>query len=638
MNRIILCIFVLCLLVSKVNAQTCTFSGTGYWSNTARWSCGGVPPFSNYSRPIIAAGARAEINDTRSIPVTVVGTSTSSIASLYISGAVKFLGNLFVGDETSGYVGRVKLKGGSFANISSNGIRLNKCEFQSYSTSTSSRASIYGTKGSIINGTKAALSSTGMNVSLSYVDFNNMNLNKGAMGNLTFGPGLVSDGIITGKIDVTNCTFSKTDAILFGRNNTSAGSMSVNIAHNDFRDITGTGSLISGSSVVIMGGSNSSTVTTSRYVGYNTFKNASLAHWVFGSTTTPSVIIERNSFYNSTITSSNGSFGETRYNSLYAALGAPSSVVFRRSHGENYHHNIISTDAFNGHPHDFTTAVIIPGGSTQTETPISHPNNMHDNIYEASGYDDNPWFPGCAAFTENYYNNFNIGPIQDGWEMHCPIAATTVINITNNTIISTIPYNSYGRLIASETAYYPVAGQVNVKNNLLYYDSTSPSFAFSGLNSSGATPEPNTTSGSIDYLDYNNYYATNGNLAVVNNSTTNPSGDHWLNLPSGVTYGQDGFGLHDRNLNPGMLNPRYGIANFTGSTKEAFFADQLNINGYNGGSSVYAFDGPTGLQPAIMKAYAPSNATLLTAGQGGTYIGAFVPVPISGIWGMDFGL
>ena len=76
MKQIVLSVLVTLLLLSLPSlswSAKCSSSASGLWSSPSTWACGEVPVFGTYSA-VVSSGHTVTIDDSRTIPATMVGT------------------------------------------------------------------------------------------------------------------------------------------------------------------------------------------------------------------------------------------------------------------------------------------------------------------------------------------------------------------------------------------------------------------------------------------------------------------------------------------------------------------------------------------------------------------------------------
>ena len=236
---------------------------------------------------------------------------------------------------------------------------------------------------------------------------------------------------------------------------------------------------------------------------------------------------------------------------------------------------------------------------------------VQNSIFEYWGTEPNQISPG-SNLNLDLLNNITISRAGS----FLTIGSTTgTTNVKNNTVFfdGGTYSNGYGGLVLVENSNHTAA--LNITNNIQAVAvSTGTKDGAVGLNN--ATYTFNITSS-----DYNVWNGMSAALAYYN-----------VDSVGGTT--------NDRyDINPSFVDSTrrfalWGATQGTDGTDTAAINKLLAINGYNATTKTQS-DTPSGVTVADLVAwvragFTPTNSALLTAGEGGTYIGAVQPVMAGG--------
>lgn len=574
--RYLLLLILLCFAVDA-SAAAYTASVTGDWSSSATWGGAGVP----------GTGDTATINNgvtvTQDGNVTVGATVVAGRLTMATGVTLTMEGALTIGNGTS-QDGQLDFGAGSTLALGSNNLILGNCWLRSNATS-GSWAKITGTGNIQTHGT---VTGPKQDIVLTYVSFQNT-------GTILFAHKPTGTGAagITNQIDIQHCTFVSTGTITSGLAATGATDMLRRWEYNDF---------VSTGAILFTGLAGTPTSETS--LKYNTFSATSGTNIRINNIHQWS--IEGNVFRNYTysVGSSSMSGAHTWAGNAFiaTALGGGTNIYLSN---ETYtaptlQDNYVYADY--GNPHEFSISGSGGSGTIQ----------YLRNVFEETAATDegNILQPGTLAMLAE--KNLVIGQGVLGTRTSSVTGAGATFK-QNTICVTDDESGEYGRLwLFESTGNY--VGDLKLTSNLMYPKSsvTLTSTEYFATNNTATIPI------TITYGDYNSY--PSGLTAAYRQMTVTNTG-------------------HDVNLDPGFVDDTRNLGKWgqtvhgTDGSASAAITKLLAINGYNStsktqsdtpsGATIYGAD--TSLVNWVRAGYVPTNTDLLTAGEGGIYIGALEP-------------
>lgn len=546
-------------------------SGSFNWSDTAVW-VGGVLPDPVLDSAVIAAGCTITLSDSRTIPPTTVEGSL-----IQGTGVTTTLGGaLTVGNGTA-KIGTLTFGAGSELALNGFSIYQNNCKLYSNATS-GSWAKVTGTGNLDIGTVYTGVSKAKQDIVLTYVSFQNT-------GNVLFPQASASSGgTYTQQTDIQHCVFANTGTLTHGTSGVTPYTCPITFEHNDLRDT---------STVIFYAIDNAA--ATIKYIRYNTFVKST------GTTTIAfprKSVIEGNIFDAYTYTNANGGYEvDITKNLIVHRGGATGSSCLSVSALSVASNNYLYSPSSQLNAHSIFAAT----GTTSIENNVFELWGTEPNIFNY-GVNSSPSITGNIALGNN---NISLLTILSN-------PTTGDVTCTGNTQISG-QSTAAGLLLFENSSYGTQGGTLTVSNNLL---------ASNGV----STPA----------LIISNVPANTNNVTTANNNAMpGTDAESFVYIDSIGTKTGNLYGVDPAFVDATRKFTTYGqtIAG-TDGTDTALLALFAATNGYNSTTKTQS-DTPSGVSVAgsstslvdwVKAGFTPTNMTLATAGEGGTFIGAVQPV------------
>lgn len=571
----------------QAQAAAITSAQSGNWSNTATWT-GGVVPGDGDTVTVLHAcnvdvnttvgaltGVGLTISDaTHSGSVTVNQGITLTMASLTTSAT-----GIALYSNTASITSTLTLEAGSTLVLNNNkislgnGIAITRGSAYFVTNGTAeNRVNVTGITGSkIVNGNIEGNNKINWN----YTIFDG--IDDGTNANKISGKGGANYGF-----NVKNCLFKNCGTWQFGVSTITPIDAPMDFQYNDFRNITTRTSSYSNAKVVF------ARITSSVITGINIIKDNS-----FASTGGEIVFVIRggdctgNIFYNVIATEKVA----TSYNNDFTGIAgyvATATNHFLFGGGLSVlADSLFGADVSNNH-----------GVNESNLTPSQGTLQIHGNVFDSSGINDNPFIIGSYHNSEIYQNIWISGG--SAISLGLNVAPTGIHNIKRNTFAGDSgTSNGFG--LYFETTEQ--TGTVNAASNL-FYDVNSGS-------NNAVRADTGIGTDVLDYTDYNVFWP-NGVLDRYNGITITDK-----------TEGVDaGFGLYDTEANPNFVDSTRTIGTFDTSlggagTRANFFTELLKKNGFDINGDIAVYNSAYNIADAITHiraGFTPTNAALRGAG------------------------
>lgn len=575
-----LIIFLASLMPCSVFAASFTSKATGNWSSSGQttWNEVGVP----------GSGDTVTISNghtiTQDSDVTVGATIVEGRMTQATGVTLTMQGSLTIGNGAS-KDGQFDFGPGATLALGSNNLVLNNCKLTS-NASPSNWSTVTGT-GAISTG--AVYTAPKQDIDLSYNSFQN----SGAITLAAAG----TSGIFTNQIIIEHCSFNGTGTsnITFGTAGQTPAGTVVSINYNDFRNI---------GHIYFSGAAASTGVLNFRH---NTVENSTIKSVVMNKS---NGTIEHNVFINYDIGFTQSSVGQNltiQYNffkpSDSSSSGHVSVLTSVSGVASTVKNNYFYASSNNYHGVGSTGS----GGSGTFDVS----NNIFEVVYNTDGA--NITYASGAA-PVNAHHNLLIGT----GSMCNNVGAKTIqtYKCYNNTVYTTLDDLHNGQLYITETGL--ATGTIDIYNNIVYGNVT----VARGVKNLAASTQV------LGNVGYNNYY-----------NVTTP----YVNVGTELSIVTDNT-PSDKSIDPRFSDASRKLAKWNlskGSGEDSVVsavATLLSVNGYNSTSKTQS-DTPSGAaiygnENAIVNwvasGFAPRNMSLALIGYGGTFIGAFEPVEVSG--------
>lgn len=660
---------------------TTVTSGSYNWSDTAAW-VGGVLPDLALDTAVIAGSAIITISDSRTIPATTVGAAPNGTAQLLIAnGITATAGGTLILSSFNDHNSKLILGAGSTLDMQ--GYNLQQGGNETYSVTSrfdviangtaGARATITGT-GRIIIGATSAAFVRGM-WDLNYCDV------------VGFGGGANNLALYHG-VNLNHTLFKCTSALTLGDVSALgkiALASNINVANTDFRSSAAIGiCLVAGTPTGTRNWSNSTVAftgaTTAAPPAFTVSGDAAYGGYLTGS---------GNTFYHYRIVETNAR-GNTFLGGSAIYIGPHSDVnsetVSLNGGGSELDASLIVSENQNNHGLQGGTGTTVTGINTlknsvvenvyNTDTanmwiPALHAGSaVYNNLFIGSGFQSiTTGLKGsktaASSAQHDYYNNTFAG-LGSGlyWEhgtAGTPQNGTT--NYKNNLHVAQLT----GTMAMVDGNVGPSADIADYLDNNAFFAGTSGNANYHAIAVSNWTEETrgalayvSATSFTVAGVDLTTTYTAGKVLSIrlgtqkawVKCDATTPStfsgGNTTVTLDAtfgaltagltqvyyqsslktlGTDAGAGGSDLVD--VDPQFVDATRTVASYTGTTRAALFEELAKNNGFDIAGNPASRSNAWSVSDAIayIKAgFTPTNMTLATAGEGGTYIGAVEPV------------